>query len=613
MKKKTKIYENFFKRILDIILSFFGLLFLFPIYIILSILIRMKLGSPVIFKQERPGKKEKIFTLYKFRTMTDERDKQGNLLPDEIRLTKFGKFLRSTSLDELPELINIFKGDMSIVGPRPLLVKYLNRYNDYQKQRHLVRPGLTGLSQVSGRNLISWEEKFNLDVEYVNNISFYNDIKILFKTIYHIFKRTGISSETSATNEEFCSPVNKENSMSELISVVVPIYNISDYVEECIVSIINQTYTNLEVILVNDGSTDNSVEICKHYVKLDRRLVLITKPNGGLVSARKAGLVKAKGKYICCVDGDDWVDVTYVENMYKEILATNSDVVISGFKRDLDGVSVDICNKFPDGTYSNEKIVNELSEHFINYSPFFDFGIYSYLWNKLFKRELLLKYQMDVPDEIFIGEDSACVYPLVLNAKSITINSNCDYNYRQRPNSMLKKIPESNNEFYAFEILYKYLCKSIRVKNNEKINESLSKQIDDLLIGLMIIRFGGYIKFDNEIVYSMFDNLNSKHNIAIYSAGTFGQHLYRRLKTEFNLHQLFWFDQDYKEYQKHDLNVQNPKDIYKENYDYIYIASLSKTYIDTIKNNLRLLGYKENQLLSIFDFYIDKNQILEIL
>lgn len=167
------MYRHFFKRFFDFVLSLIAIIILSPVYIIVAILVRVKLGSPVIFTQERPGKDEKIFKMYKFRSMTSETDKEGNLLPDEVRLTSFGKKLRSTSLDELPELFNILKGDMSIVGPRPLLVKYLPLYNDLQKHRHDVRPGLTGWAQVNGRNAISWEDKFRLDVEYTEKCFFY--------------------------------------------------------------------------------------------------------------------------------------------------------------------------------------------------------------------------------------------------------------------------------------------------------------------------------------------------------------------------------------------------------------------------------------------------------
>ena len=197
------MYKNFIKRILDIILSFLALVILSPLLILTAFLIRIKLGEPVFFKQLRPGKNEKIFGILKFRTMTDAKDENGNLLPDEIRLTRFGQFLRSTSIDELPELLNILNGDMSIVGPRPLLVQYLERYNEEQKHRHDVKPGLTGLAQVNGRNGITWEEKFHYDLEYVKNITFYGDCKIIFQTVMKVFGRKGISSTTSVTMEEF--------------------------------------------------------------------------------------------------------------------------------------------------------------------------------------------------------------------------------------------------------------------------------------------------------------------------------------------------------------------------------------------------------------------------
>lgn len=203
MTHKASFYEKYIKRLLDVVLSGIALIILSPVLLVTAILVRTKLGSPVLFRQERPGKDERIFKLCKFRTMTDARDENGELLPDEVRLTKFGRFLRSTSIDELPELWNILKGDMSIVGPRPLLVRYLPRYNAEQRRRHNVRPGLTGHAQANGRNALSWEEKFSLDVYYIDHISFILDAKTILLTVKNVLKREGISSETSATMEEF--------------------------------------------------------------------------------------------------------------------------------------------------------------------------------------------------------------------------------------------------------------------------------------------------------------------------------------------------------------------------------------------------------------------------
>lgn len=203
MEHKEGFYEKYVKRILDFLIAFIAIVCLSWLMIIIAILVRVKLGSPVIFRQKRPGKKGKIFNMYKFRTMADLRDEEGNLLPDEYRLTSFGKKLRSTSLDELPEFFNMLRGDMSLVGPRPLLVQYLPLYNEAQKHRHDVLPGFTGLAQVNGRNAISWEEKFQWDIQYVNTISFWLDVKIILKTVGVVFKRNGICSETSATMEVF--------------------------------------------------------------------------------------------------------------------------------------------------------------------------------------------------------------------------------------------------------------------------------------------------------------------------------------------------------------------------------------------------------------------------
>ena len=208
--RKKGFYEKYIKRPQDFFCALLALVLLSPLIGILALLVRFKLGSPVIFKQGRPGRNEKIFTLYKFRTMTDKKDENGELLPDEARLTSFGKKLRSTSLDELPELINILKGDLAVCGPRPLLIAYLPLYNERQKRRHEVRPGFTGYAQVHGRNAITWEEKFERDVYYVDHITFLGDWKIVFQTVGTVLKKEGISSETSETMERFTGTEKKD-------------------------------------------------------------------------------------------------------------------------------------------------------------------------------------------------------------------------------------------------------------------------------------------------------------------------------------------------------------------------------------------------------------------
>jgi len=197
------MYRKYLKRIIDIVLSLVAIIVLSPVYIAISLLILIEHGPPILFKQERPGLYGKIFTLYKFRTMTDDRDENGRLLPNHLRITKLGNILRSTSLDELPELFNVLRGDMSLIGPRPLLIEYLPLYNEHQKRRHEVRPGLSGLAQVNGRNTLSWEEKFDYDVEYVEKISFFLDLQIMIRTIFCVLKREGVNKSKYVTMDKF--------------------------------------------------------------------------------------------------------------------------------------------------------------------------------------------------------------------------------------------------------------------------------------------------------------------------------------------------------------------------------------------------------------------------
>ena len=217
MQRKQGIYKKYIKRLLDIVCSLAALLVFWWVFLIVAILVRVKLGSPVLFKQARPGKNEKIFYLYKFRTMTDERDENGNLLPDEVRLTKFGKWLRSTSLDELPEVFNILNGDMSLIGPRPQLVRDMVFMNNEQRKRHDIRPGLTGLAQVNGRNNITWEQKFEFDLQYIKSgITFVGDLKILLQTVVKVLKRSDTVREGTVSDMDFGDWLICENKITKV-------------------------------------------------------------------------------------------------------------------------------------------------------------------------------------------------------------------------------------------------------------------------------------------------------------------------------------------------------------------------------------------------------------
>lgn len=216
MSVKRGFYSRYIKKTMDFTLALSAIIVLSPVLLIISILVRIKLGSPVIFKQKRPGLNEKLFEIYKFRTMTDARDEKGNFLPDDVRLIKFGKALRSTSLDELPELFNILKGDMSFVGPRPQLVKDLVFMSPEQRLRHAVMPGLTGWAQVNGRNAVTWEDKFKYDLEYIQNITFFGDLKIIYMTIIKVFKREGITTDGMETTEDFGDYLLRENKIDEV-------------------------------------------------------------------------------------------------------------------------------------------------------------------------------------------------------------------------------------------------------------------------------------------------------------------------------------------------------------------------------------------------------------
>lgn len=336
-KRKMGFYEKYGKRILDIACATAAIVVFSPLYLGVAALVKLKLGSPVLFTQDRPGLigkdgKETVFKMYKFRTMTDERDENGELLPDDVRLTKFGKWLRNTSLDELPEAFNILNGTMSVIGPRPQLVRDMTFMTKEQRARHTAKPGLSGLAQVNGRNGITWEEKLEWDRKYIQNVSFAGDVKIIVDTVKKAFiKQEGITQEDMATAEDFGDYLlrmgkvsSKEYMMNQnkakmilngddeneripnLVSIIMPSYNTAQYIEKTIKSVLDQMYTNWELIIVDDCSTDNTDEVVKNYLTDKRIKYLKNEQNSGAAVSRNRALREAKGQWISFLDSDDF-------------------------------------------------------------------------------------------------------------------------------------------------------------------------------------------------------------------------------------------------------------------------------------------------------------------
>ena len=332
--RKMSFYEKYVKRAFDVVCATGAIVCFSPLYLIIAILVKLKLGSPVLFTQDRPGMvneegKETVFKMYKFRSMTDERDENGELLPDEVRLTKFGQWLRRTSLDELGEAFNILNGTMSVIGPRPQLVRDMVFMTEKQRMRHTAKPGLSGLAQVNGRNAISWEEKLEWDQKYIKKVTFKEDLKIIFDTVKKAFvKQEGITQDDMATAEDFGDYLlrtekvdfeeyrRKQNKAKRilnqqgyeciegLVSIIMPSYNTAAYIEETLKSVFAQTYTNWEVIIVDDCSTDNTLEILDK-IKDKRVHVYVNEQNSGAAVSRNRALRKAKGQWIAFLDSDD--------------------------------------------------------------------------------------------------------------------------------------------------------------------------------------------------------------------------------------------------------------------------------------------------------------------
>lgn len=375
-----------------------------------------------------------------------------------------------------------------------------------------------------------------------------------------------------------------------LISVIVPIYMIDRYVGLCIESIINQTYKNLEIILVDDGSKDRCPEICDLYKRKDDRIKVIHKPNGGLVSARKAGLQQSNGEWISYVDGDDWIGPGFIDGLYTAARTSSADMVCAGFTRDLFSRSASFINTLSSGIYEGERL-KELWKNMASMSPYYRPGISTYVWNKLFKRSILLDPQSRMDNRISIGEDGAVTYPALLTCSRVAVIDNVAYHYRQREDSMLKQSAGYSAEAQKLLYLYEYLNRW-----SERTPEELGikEQIIDYVLSIAVMRSGGRLTQDD---YSTFDTAYYGKNVVIYSAGTFGQQLVNRFRETEHCNVVAWLDDDFWEYRRCCLDVDPVESITALSYDYILIATVDSVVAEKVERRLMDLGVSRKKIL----------------
>lgn len=377
-----------------------------------------------------------------------------------------------------------------------------------------------------------------------------------------------------------------------LISILVPVYNIERYIGLCLESIIKQTYSNLEIIIVDDGSTDRSGEICNLYAQKDCRIKVIHKKNGGLVTARKTAMQIATGEFIGYVDGDDYIGEDFYQTMLTTIQETGSDTVVAGFSRDLFGKTAKITNAVPCGVYEGEAL-EDLYSSMIAYGEFFRHGITTYLWNKLFKKEIINNHQLSVDERITIGEDGAVVYPALLKCKRISVIDNCSYHYRQRDDSMLKKNSSFKDDAIRLSALYDYLLKAIGANID---NFNILQQLQKYLLSSFIIRSGGIL---GNSAYLPFSKDIKHKDIVVCGAGTFGQQLVKRFEEHQFCNLVAWVDEDYWEYRRCGLNVDSISLLSKLNYDYIVIGMVDSFATLKMKNSLIDSGISPSKILSL--------------
>ena len=387
------------------------------------------------------------------------------------------------------------------------------------------------------------------------------------------------------------------------LSIIVPAYKIEDFLPQCIDSILSQTFRDFELILVDDGSPDNCPEICDEYAKTDNRIKVIHKTNGGLVSARKAGLEASSGEYIGYVDGDDWIEPDFYERLMEKAIEYDADIVAAGFIKDIGDNFTMKCNPLNVGYYNRDSIEKDIIPNMMFDTGCYEPGLFTYVWNKVFKKSVIYDAQMSVPESISLGEDAACVYPAVLRDNSIYISDDCLYHYRQRADSMLK-ISESYKDDYAcYTLLYSYLYNEFA-----KI-DVMRDELQRFLLYLITTRCGGVL-LDNSWFY-LFDKQPSGKRLAVYGAGTLGQHLVKRIGLLNKYEIIKWVDIDCEILRIHGLNVDSPDSIINTEFDEILIAFLDSNIVSQTKQELIKKGIPEEKIISADFLKVNTKTVLK--
>lgn len=383
--------------------------------------------------------------------------------------------------------------------------------------------------------------------------------------------------------------------MKPKISVIVPIYNVGKFLDKCVSSLIIQTYDNLEIILVNDGSTDNSLAICRHFESIDSRVCVIDQQNKGLVGARKAGVIQSKGDYITYVDGDDWVEPCIYERFIDSVIDYGVDVVIAAHWEDLPNHSERLQNTIPAGYYQSDTLSESVYQRMLCTENFSQFGIFSYVWGKLYKRELLLHHQLKVDDGIHIGEDAACLYPLLLDANSVYISDEAFYHYRQRTDSLIKT--RDPYEVMKLKRLYSFLSREFLAS---RCAQSLLNQLERFVVSLLIVRLD--LKVNEELYGTTlipFANIREGSKVAIYGAGTFGQHLVRQIQDSGTVDQVAWVDPLCSNYNKLGLKVEPPNSLQNKVYDYVLVAYVDELIANKVVMKLSAMAISSSKIVTI--------------